>query len=96
MSSASEPTAPARRPRRRRGGAVPWVWVLPAVAVVLAFRYVATGAGTWYAFTDWDGISRHANWVGLDNFREILDDPASRGALTHTLELAFAFVIVST
>ena len=94
MSSASESTA-VRRPRRRRGGAVPWVWVLPAVAVVLAFRYVATGAGTWYAFTDWDGISRHANWVGLDNFRKILDDPASRGALTHTLELALAFVIVS-
>ena len=74
---------------------MPWVWVLPAVAVVLAFRYVATGAGTWYAFTDWDGISRHATWVGLDNFREILDDPASRGALEHTLKLAFTFVVTA-
>jgi len=74
---------------------VPWVWVLPAVAVVLAFRYVATGAGTWYAFTDWDGISRHATWVGLDNFHEIFEDPAARGALVHTLELAFAFVITA-
>ena len=73
---------------------MPWAWVLPAVAVVIAFRYVATGAGTWYAFTDWDGISRHANWVGLDNFRKILDDPASRGALEHTLELALTFVVV--
>ena len=93
MSAVSQPTSPSRRRRRRGGGSVPWVWVLPAVVVVVAFRYVATGAGTWYAFTDWDGISRHADWVGLDNFRQIFKDPASRGALTHTLELAFSFVM---
>ena len=55
----------------------------------------STGAGAWYAFTDWDGISRNATFVGLDNFREIFTDATSRGALEHTLELAFAFVIVS-
>jgi len=74
---------------------VPWLWALPAVLVVLAFRYAATGAGTWYAFTDWDGISPSAKWIGLDNFRHIFEDPASRGALEHTLELAFAFVFVA-
>jgi len=73
---------------------VPWLWVVPAVAVVLAFRYVATGAGTWYAFTDWDGLG-DATWVGLDNFREILDDPASRGALENTIVLAFSFVVTA-
>ena len=36
----------------------------------------------------------HATWIGLDNFREIFDDPASRGALEHTLQLAFSFVII--
>ncbi len=92
MSDLSEPTTPTRR--RRPGGSVPWIWVLPAVAVVLAFRYVATGAGTWYAFTDWDGLS-DATWVGLDNFRQIFEDPASRGALQNTIVLAFTFVIAS-
>lgn len=62
---------------------------------MLALRYVATGAGAWYAFTDWDGISPHATFIGLDNFREIFSNPSSRGALEHTLELAFAFVLVS-
>ena len=84
-----------RRRTRRRTAGPPWFWVVPAVAVVLALRYFATGAGAWYAFTDWDGISRHAQWIGLGNFREIWNDPASRGALEHTLELAFSFVIVS-
>jgi raffinose/stachyose/melibiose transport system permease protein len=82
-----------RRTRSRRGA--PWLWVVPAVAVVLALRYVATGAGAWYAFTDWDGISPHAEYVGLDNFREIFTDKTSRGALEHTLELAFVFVLVA-
>src|ERR1044071_3849400 len=83
------------RRRTRYGRSAPWLWVVPAVAVVLALRYVATGAGAWYAFTDWDGISPHAKFVGLDNFREIWSDPAARGALEHTLELAVTFVIVS-
>ena len=96
MSDVSEPVniSTTRQRRRRSAANVPWLWVLPAVAVVLAFRYVATGAGTWYAFTDWDGLS-DATWVGLDNFREIFEDPASRGALKNTVVLAFSFVIAS-
>jgi raffinose/stachyose/melibiose transport system permease protein len=94
VSEASQPVTSTRPRRRRPGGSVPWLWVVPAVAVVLAFRYVATGAGTWYAFTDWDGLG-DATWVGLDNFREILDDPASRGALENTIVLAFSFVVTA-
>ena len=94
MSEASQPTSPTHQRRRRPAAGVPWLWVVPAVAVVLAFRYVATGAGTWYAFTDWDGLG-DATWIGLDNFREILDDPASRGALENTIVLAFSFVVTA-
>src|SRR3954454_5461242 len=101
MSTVSESTTTAARGRlgrrrsRRHASGPPWFWVVPAVAGVLALRYLATRARAWYAFTDWDGISRHAEWIGLGNFREIFHDPTSRGALEHTLELAFAFVIVS-
>ncbi|MGZ4356061.1 MAG: carbohydrate ABC transporter permease [Gaiellaceae bacterium] len=94
MSSTTTPAA-RRSVRWRYGRGAPWVWVVPAVLVVLALRYVSTGAGAWYAFTNWDGISTHAKFVGLDNFRQILRDPASRGALEHTLELAVVFVVVS-
>lgn len=82
---------------RRRAGLprVPWLWVFPAVLLVLALRYAATAAGGWYAFTDWDGISRNAHFVGLDNFREILENPASRGALENTILLAVTFVVAA-
>jgi raffinose/stachyose/melibiose transport system permease protein len=80
---------------RRRGGPrrVPLWWVLPALALIVAARYVPTVAGGWYAFTEWDGISASAEYIGLDNFREIFRDPSARGALQHTLQLAFSYVI---
>src|SRR4051795_10889564 len=101
MSTVSESTTTAARGRlgrrraRRHASRPAWFWVVPAVAVVLALRYLATGAGAWYAVTDWDGVSRPAEWIGLGHFPAIFHEPTSRGALEHTLELAFAFGIVS-
>jgi raffinose/stachyose/melibiose transport system permease protein len=84
---------PART--RSRGGPrrVPLYWILPALILIVGARYAPTVAGGWYAFTDWDGISASASFIGLDNFREILDDPSARGALQHTLLLAFSYVV---
>lgn len=94
-SGASERPTKVRRARRERPlGGIPLWWALPGVAFVAAFVYAAFGAGTWYAFTDWDGVSAAAEWVGLDNFREIFRDPTSRDALWHTLEVTAAFVVV--
>lgn len=71
-----------------------FLWVVPALALVLAVHYIAIGAGAWYAFTDWNGLT-HARYIGLGNFRQIFRDPAARGALEHTLVLALAFVAAS-
>jgi raffinose/stachyose/melibiose transport system permease protein len=54
---------------------------------------VPIALGGYYAFTDWKGAS-HAAWLGLDNFREIVRDEATRGALWHTIELAVCFVVL--
>ncbi len=72
----------------------PLSWVLPGLVLVLAFHYIAVAAGAWYAFTDWNGVTAHAHFVGLHNFREIFRDPTARSALWHTLEITFAFVVV--
>jgi raffinose/stachyose/melibiose transport system permease protein len=71
---------------------VPWLWVVPAVALVLAFRYATVVAGGWYAFTDWNGISPNASFVGLKNFQQILSDRVVRGALVNTITFAVLFV----
>ena len=78
-----------------RGGPrrAPWLLALPAIALLLAFHFVAQAEGAWYAFTDWDGVSP-AHWVGLDNFRHIWASDVQRGALWNSLKLAAAFVVV--
>jgi raffinose/stachyose/melibiose transport system permease protein len=69
-----------------------WWWALPAVLMVAGVHYAATAAGAWYAFTDWTGIGSY-NFIGLDNFRRIFEDPALVGSLRNTLFLAFGFLI---
>jgi raffinose/stachyose/melibiose transport system permease protein len=72
---------------------VPWVLALPAFLGLLLFHFVPVAAGGYFAFTDWDLLS-HANWVGLQNFRDVLDDGTARAALRHTIVLAFIFVVI--
>lgn len=82
-------------PKRIKAGQrrIPWLLVLPALVFLFAFHFVPIGFGSYYAFTDWN-LLKPAHWVGLRNFREILHDPVARGALWHTLELTFFFVIL--
>jgi raffinose/stachyose/melibiose transport system permease protein len=79
----------------RRGGPrkVPWLLVVPGVLALLAFHFVPIGMGSYYAFTRWNGLT-HAQWIGLGNFRSILEDPATSRALWNTLELAVAFLVL--
>jgi raffinose/stachyose/melibiose transport system permease protein len=86
-----------RPPAPRRPGLLKfghWWWALPGVVLVLAIHYVATTVGGFYAFTDWSGIGDFT-WIGLENFVEIFGDPTQVGALSNTLFLAFASVIIS-
>jgi raffinose/stachyose/melibiose transport system permease protein len=84
------------RPRRTRPliSYGRWWWALPAIVMVLLIHYVATAGGAFYAFTDWTGIGDF-NFVGLDNFVRIFEDPSMIGSLKNTLFLAFGFLIAT-
>jgi raffinose/stachyose/melibiose transport system permease protein len=71
-----------------------WWWALPAVVMVLLIHYIATAGGAFYAFTDWTGIGDF-NFIGLDNFRRIFEDPTLIGSLKNTLFIAFGFLILT-
>jgi raffinose/stachyose/melibiose transport system permease protein len=71
-----------------------WWWALPAIVAVLLIHYIATAGGAFYAFTNWTGVGDF-DFIGLDNFRRIFDDPALIGSLKNTLFLAFGFLILT-
>ena len=84
------------RPRRTRPliSYGRWWWALPAIVMVLFIHYVATAGGALYAFTDWTGIGDF-NFIGLENFRRIFEDPTVLGSIWNTLFLAFGFLIAT-
>ncbi|MGI5330263.1 carbohydrate ABC transporter permease [Actinomadura nitritigenes] len=88
----------ARRPprgRRRRGGFLtpPWWFAAPALLVYVLVVLYPSASGVVYAFTDWNGIGDRS-FNGIDNFRRLLQDDATRGSLVNTLLLTVAIVVV--
>lgn len=71
---------------------MPWLLAVPGIAALVLFHFLPIAVGGYYAFTD--RTLTHTTWVGLSNFREIADSGLARGALWHTLELAFCFVVL--
>jgi raffinose/stachyose/melibiose transport system permease protein len=81
--------------RKKAHRSIPLLVALPGLFFLFAFHLGPAVAGSWYAFTDWNGVSPDADFTGLTNFREIFRDPVSRNALYHSLMLASAFVLLA-
>jgi ABC-type sugar transport system permease subunit len=64
-----------RAPRRRRSKSlVGWLFLLPAVALIGTFTIAPFFQAIMLSFQRWDGISLDTTWVGLANYRFVLDD----------------------
>ena len=69
---------------------VPWLWLAPALAVLGVYLVYPTIDTVRRSFLD----ARSESWVGLDNYRFIIDNPQSLVADTHTALLNNVFWIV--
>lgn len=88
-------TAPPKRRRRLRGYASSvWWFVLPAAALYLFAVLVPSLRGTFFAFTDWDGVTPSPSFVAGDQFARILNDPNAVVAVRNTLLVAVTVMIV--
>lgn len=91
---ATEPAPRRSRRKARSSVGAPWWFLVPAAALYLFVVVWPSLQGTAFAFTDWDGLSADRNFVGLEQFRRILDDPGAFGAIGHTLLIAAGVVII--
>ncbi|MFH8250567.1 carbohydrate ABC transporter permease [Microbacterium sp. B2969] len=56
-------------------GLTPWLFLAAALGLLLLFTYWPAVNLFYYSVTDWDGIDRTKNFVGLDNYIEVFTDP---------------------
>ena len=72
-----------RRTRRIRGAAhgrkgwaiTPWLFLVVPLGLLLVFTYISVVNMFWYSFTDWNGLSKVKNYVGISNYAEVFIRP---------------------
>ncbi|MEM1486156.1 sugar ABC transporter permease [Oscillospiraceae bacterium PP1C4] len=72
-----------------------WIYVIPIALLVSAVLYIPFLMSLYYSLTEWNGISKKAVFIGLDNFKQIfIDDPYFRQSAIFTLKYSIVFIIV--
>jgi len=68
-------TSPAARDPRPRRSLLPLGFILPGLIFYVLFLVWPAVQALWISLTDWDGLSEQQNFVGLENYQRMLDDP---------------------
>ncbi|MGW9586289.1 carbohydrate ABC transporter permease [Microbacterium sp. NPDC055455] len=90
-------TAPPRRRGLRANGRralTAWLFLTPALLVLLAFTLYPMAQAVYLSLTDYNLI-RAAEWVGLANYAELLQDPAFWNAFGNTVLYALVVTPVT-
>lgn len=93
---AGPPGAPARARRRhdRRARLAGFLWLLPALMLVVGVVHVGIVYNAVISTTDWNGIAPTRQPVGLDNFTAIVSDDVFLAALRNTAVYAVAVTVL--
>src|SRR5829696_3648353 len=92
---------PARAPRsalRRQERRAGWLFVLPALSILVVFLVIPIGMAFYVSLTRWDGLSSPfgggAKFVGLDNYKDLLTvDSLTRQNFATSIRNNFYFVL---
>jgi sn-glycerol 3-phosphate transport system permease protein len=72
-----------------------WLLLLPAAALLALFTHYPAIATLWHSFLSTPKGGRPAVWVGLDNYRQLADDPIFWQALANNLWFALGTIPAS-
>jgi len=97
-TSASDSGTPPVRRRRgstaaRRALLVGWLFVLPALAVYIAFVIYPLITGVQYSFYKWNGVGP-SEWVGFANYLRVFTDPDLLGSIGNAFVLIVFFTVI--
>jgi len=72
---------------------VPWLFIAPILLLHLIVVIGPSLAAFYYSLTDWSGIGP-AEYIGLENFRDLLEDRNYRAAVRHNASWLAFFLTV--
>ncbi|HIU74917.1 MAG TPA: sugar ABC transporter permease [Candidatus Pelethocola excrementipullorum] len=73
------------------------IFIAPALIFYLLFLIIPAVSSTYYSFTSWNGLDKAMNFVGLANYKELLNPSNTRfiGAMIRTFIVAIAVALGS-
>src|SRR5277367_2901766 len=71
-----------------------WLMVAPAVLLILAFSIYPMLFSLWVAFVNYDFQIPGHDFVGLQNFAQVVDDPLAWSSLGVTIFLSVTVVVI--
>ncbi len=86
VKEASRPIAKSKvkRAPRLKNKSLWWMYI-PALIVVSVFILYPFLNGIRVSFTDWNGFSQTKNWIGLEQYKRMFQDPATWLVVKNTL-----------
>ena len=72
-----------------------WLLLLPAAVLLVAFTHYPAGATLWHSFYSTPKPNRPSAFSGLDNYREMVNDPVFWQSLVNNLWFALGTIPVS-
>jgi raffinose/stachyose/melibiose transport system permease protein len=78
---------PPGEPRR-----IAYLYLLPALLACGLFVLAPLGHSGWLSLFEWDGITV-GEWVGFDNYGDVLSDPDLRAAFVHAIVLLAFYAV---
>ena len=72
-----------------------WLLLLPAATLLALFTHYPAIANLWHSFYSTPRGSRPATFIGLDNYRALIDDPIFWQALSNNLWYALGTIPLS-
>ncbi len=68
-----------------RGTALPWLLLAPQLAITIVFFFLPAGQAIWFSFLRQDAFGIRTQFVGLENFTDLLADPLYRQVVWNTV-----------
>lgn len=74
---------------------IPWIFIAPLLLIHIFVVAIPAAQGVYMSLTDWKGVGRDVNFIGLENYRELFfeDDTFGKSLVNNVQWMAFFLTV---